>query len=426
MTMPVLAVLLKKMTLTGARIRKDGRLIEVCVGQADPFRVRSLAYLLLNGFERRYFIVVREMPYCLMPDAWDHIPPSAGGASRDRRCRICRFHLSCAGPKCRVVPVAQKDVPREVAFELTDRCNLRCRTCFHATGSRRLAFERIIAVMKAMRRAGVPQVRFTGGEPLLYSGLRPAVLAAKKMGLEVLLNTNATLIGQEDAEFLACHLDDILVSCQGCDGASEEYLTGGGRFFADKLRHIRMLTRRNLPLRAGTIVTQTLIERLPDYLRLLQSLGVSRWELYRPLPTSFSQKRGMVSRDDFRGLLARLSVYRGDMSIKFANPVPFCMADDLAASCHLLTGGFWDDGHSRLVMDAGGHFKPSYALDTDLGTDMLKAWRHSALTPLRSLSYLSPRCRECAYVYWCRGGSRLWARYGRGSVWSEDPWMPHE
>jgi GTP 3',8-cyclase len=74
-------------------------------------------------------------------------------------------------------------VATDLRVSLTDRCNLRCSYCMPAEGLDWLPraalltddeVTRLISV--AVRRLGITEVRFTGGEPLLRRGL-PGLVA---------------------------------------------------------------------------------------------------------------------------------------------------------------------------------------------------------------------------------------------------------
>ena len=410
----------------GGRVRRNGRLIDIHAGSADPVRLRPYLYILLNRYERDHFIAVRNMPVCAVPDAWDHFFQMRGRVSRDSRCAACRFHASCCGPSSGFSPSCFADVPREIAIEVTTACNLACGICFHAGAvSRHLPLSALIKVFKQMRRTGCHYVRFTGGEPLLYPHLQKAVIAAKKFGFQVSLNTNGLLFDEAKTEFFRRYGDSILVSMQGCDSSSESRLTGIQGDFRDKLRRIRLIADRCRNVRIGTVVSRHLVYRLDDYLRIARSAHVSHWELYRPMAASLHEDY-QLKKGDFIKLVRCLKRYRGPLSIKVANPLPFCLAGDPAGACHLFLGGLWDDGHTRLVLDTQGFYKPSYAMKQDLGTDLMKAWRHPLARRLRSLAYLPSKCSRCFYVGWCKGGSRQWALRSGGSLWAADPWMSHE
>ena len=110
------------------------------------------------------------------------------GANRPPACRRpARWSTPSAGwpPTCRV--------------SLTDRCNLRCTYCMPAEGLDWLPGDELLSrdeltrlLDLAVTRLGITNVRFTGGEPLLYKGLEDVVAAtaALRPRPEIALTTN--------------------------------------------------------------------------------------------------------------------------------------------------------------------------------------------------------------------------------------------
>ena len=78
-------------------------------------------------------------------------------------------------------------VPNEVVIEVTSSCNLACSMCFHknsfARDGRRSARElpaaHIKEIIDSAASAGVPRIRFTGGEPLLRGDLLELIAHAR-------------------------------------------------------------------------------------------------------------------------------------------------------------------------------------------------------------------------------------------------------
>ncbi len=99
--------------------------------------------------------------------------------------------------------------PRYLRLSVTGRCNFRCLYCApeaeHSdpAPAHALTDEELTRVVSVCTRLGIRKVRFTGGEPLLRSGL-PALMkrAANTPGVEeVALTTNAYLLER--------HLDEL-------------------------------------------------------------------------------------------------------------------------------------------------------------------------------------------------------------------------
>jgi len=89
-----------------------------------------------------------------------------------------------------------------------------------------------------------------------------------------------------------------------------------------------------------------------------------------------------------------------------------------------LLGAMFDDGHTRIVHDPRGFFKPSYYIAENLGEDAGTAWGSGYMKDLRSLPWLEPRCRNCRWMPKCLGGSRFMAKAAAGNYFAADPWLP--
>lgn len=95
---------------------------------------------------------------------------------------------------------AKAHIPIAGNFELTPRCNFRCKMCYvhqERKVEEELSAKEWIAIIKMARDKGMLFALLTGGEPLLRPDFKEIYLAAKKMGLMVSINTNASLITDE-------------------------------------------------------------------------------------------------------------------------------------------------------------------------------------------------------------------------------------
>ncbi|NND98698.1 MAG: GTP 3',8-cyclase MoaA [Pirellulaceae bacterium] len=115
-----------------------------------------------------------------------------------------------------------------VRVSVTDRCNIRCFYCMPASDAQfmprdwLLSFEEIHALVELLvRRAGVRQIRLTGGEPLVRKQIARLVemLAAIDGLADLSLTTNGILLADHAAELRAAGLRRVNVSL---DSLSEE------------------------------------------------------------------------------------------------------------------------------------------------------------------------------------------------------------
>jgi len=112
-------------------------------------------------------------------------------------------------------------VATDLRVSLTDRCNLRCSYCMPAEGLDWLPGEEILTddevvrlIEVGVRRLGIREVRFTGGEPLVRRGLVDIVRRTKEIDptLELSLTTNALGLARTAHTLKAAGLDRVNVS----------------------------------------------------------------------------------------------------------------------------------------------------------------------------------------------------------------------
>jgi cyclic pyranopterin phosphate synthase len=131
-------------------------------------------------------------------------------------------------------------VATDLRVSLTDRCNLRCSYCMPPEGLPWLPGEQVLTddevvrlVRIAVRRLGVREVRFTGGEPLLRPGLVGIVAAVAALVPRPTLSVTTNGIGLDR---LAVPLRDA-----GLDRVNVSLDT------LDEARFHRLAYRRRLP-----------------------------------------------------------------------------------------------------------------------------------------------------------------------------------
>ena len=111
-------------------------------------------------------------------------------------------------------------VATDLRVSLTDRCNLRCSYCMPAEGldwlpdDQTLTDDEVVRLITiGVRRLGVQEVRFTGGEPLVRRGLVDIVRRTHELGgVETSLTTNALGLQRNAQALRDAGLDRINVS----------------------------------------------------------------------------------------------------------------------------------------------------------------------------------------------------------------------
>ncbi len=117
-------------------------------------------------------------------------------------------------------------VATDLRVSLTDRCNLRCSYCMPAEGLDWLPHDEVLTddevarlIEIGVRRLGIREVRFTGGEPLIRRGLVDIVRRTRALGDELELSITTNALGLErNAQALAdAGLDRVNISLDTLD-----------------------------------------------------------------------------------------------------------------------------------------------------------------------------------------------------------------
>ncbi len=399
---------------------------------AAPGKARPVVYPLLAALEDNFLVTVSGAPACLMPDAFEHFSWPLGAKGPFRRvkaCRLCALSGRCPGVNLAWTKAAGLlnpvlPAPAELVIELNKNCNLACRACF-GRGGEELPLKTAEKALREAAALGVKSARFTGGEPLLYPGLEKLLRLARKLGFYTLLNTNAVLFSPAVARRLKGLVDNALVSLPGVDEAGHAAGSGMAGQFGRKTAAIKRLRSSGVKvLRAGTVVSKPLLNDFSRWHKAVRRLGFDIWELYRPMMTGKALAAAAefkISRNDLINLAKRTAALEpGRPRTVLANPVPYCAIP--AAARPFALGARFDDGWTRLVLDASGVYKPSYPSAQFLGKTLAGAWAHPFLKKTRAAAWLPAKCRRCGMLSACLGGSRFQAE-AAGDIFGADPWM---
>ncbi|MBN1871951.1 MAG: radical SAM protein [Candidatus Omnitrophica bacterium] len=98
-----------------------------------------------------------------------------------------------------------KRTPLVGQFELTHRCNVRCRHCYipHDSKVGEITSAQWYRIFDEVHEQGCLWVCLTGGEPLIRKDFQDIYAYAYKKGFFIVLYTNGTLLDRETAKYLS-------------------------------------------------------------------------------------------------------------------------------------------------------------------------------------------------------------------------------
>ena len=226
------------------------------------------------------------------------------------------------------------DFPLHVDIDPTNACNLKCTMCprthYLESGNTTWAPNGKIGFMDfALYQRVIDQAAAGGafsiklnflGEPLLHPDVVKQTAYAHDHGLEVMMNTNATLLSAEmSEELIRAGVDDIFFSVDSPYAEEYEAIRAGANFenvidnIAEFVRIKERLGARHIQTRASMVV-HSMVETekaREDFKNLFEGLGVAEigFGLATEMDVDYWEAYGFISGFACRDLYQRMFVY---------------------------------------------------------------------------------------------------------------------
>jgi molybdenum cofactor biosynthesis enzyme MoaA len=157
---------------------------------------------------------------------------------------------------------------------LTGRCNFRCPYC-RSVGGQDIPLEQAKGIVRLWAEQGLKNIRFSGGEPTLYTGLVDLVALAKSLGVErVAVSSNGASAIKVYERLLGAGVTDFSISLDACCAEDGDRMAGGRKGSFDKVvATIRYLSARTY-VTVGVVLTPDNKASAEEIVRFADSLGV--------------------------------------------------------------------------------------------------------------------------------------------------------
>ncbi len=183
-------------------------------------------------------------------------------------------------------PVRQRGpgpVKPVVIWNLTRRCNLKCRHCYTVSADvdfpGELSHEQAMETLEDLGRFRVPALILSGGEPLGRKDIFEIATRARKLTRMLALSTNGTTIVDEVADKVAeVGFDYVGISIDGI-GETNDWFRGVEGAFGDALRGVRECKKRGIRVGLRFTLTEGNHQHLGDLLKLCDDEGVDKFYL---------------------------------------------------------------------------------------------------------------------------------------------------
>jgi radical SAM protein with 4Fe4S-binding SPASM domain len=168
---------------------------------------------------------------------------------------------------------------RYLEFQITDRCNLRCRHCYIGDGLQQdLPLEKIYKVLKEFEEIQGLRLLLSGGEPLLHPHFWKINEILREYPFRSILLSNGTLITKETSKKLRVH--EVQISLDGMKEGHESIR--GEETFEKTLQAIGNLQEVNIRVSVATMIHRRNLKEFDKLASLIQSRNIGEWNVDIP------------------------------------------------------------------------------------------------------------------------------------------------
>lgn len=174
-----------------------------------------------------------------------------------------------------------------VCWNITTRCNALCKFCDRVSDRHEIAEDDNLYILRLIASAKViKKISWTGGEALLYSGLKTMLQESHNLGIENNLITNGLLLTEDRFTELAPYLDYITLSLDSLESKVNAQL---GRFenqFEIVAKIVEMIHKSqwNIKIKINTVATKINLQSIENMIDYIAKSNIFRWKIFKFMP----------------------------------------------------------------------------------------------------------------------------------------------
>jgi radical SAM protein with 4Fe4S-binding SPASM domain len=306
--------------------------------------------------------------------------------------------------------------PARMDLAVTYRCNLLCKKCYNENrGVKRelTTVEWLNVFRKLFDEIGVPQIVFTGGEPLLRTDIVKLIDSAQQFVTGLV--SNGTMLAENAGALVDASLDYAQVTIESHDAAVHNRMTEVSGAWEKTVAGIREALRVGLSVSTNTTIMSVNAD-FPRTVRfLVEELGVRNvgcnelicsgkgtgCRIESGLPDTQIAEILQEAAAVAEGAGAAFQWYSPTCYHKGVNPIELGFGPKACSAAQF-----------NMTVEPDGSVIPcqSYAskpLGNILKDSWDSIWNHETSEYLRSGAYKSPECGGCTFESVCRGGCPL-------------------
>lgn len=316
-----------------------------------------------------------------------------------------------------VIDSAEKHPLRQLFWESTLRCNMKCRHCGSdckvSSLQKEMPFEDFAKVLRRIKEkydSHKIMVIVTGGEPLMRKDIEQCGRSIYDMEYPWGIVSNGFLMTPRKIDgLLRAGLHSATISLDGFK-EEHEWMRGIPGSFKNASEAISILAKEpSIKFDVVTCVNNRNYESLPQFKDYLISLGLKQWRLFTVFPVgrAANDNELQLSNERFRGLMEFIKQTRKEERITasygcegFLGEYEGQVRDHLyTCQAGLSISSVMIDGS----ISACASIRSDFAQGNIYKDDFIDVWENR-YRPYRDRSWMKTgECAECKYFRYCQG-----------------------
>jgi len=314
---------------------------------------------------------------------------------------------------------SQKYDPGLVVWEITLKCNLKCRHCGSSAGRARdneLSTEEGLKLCDDLARLGFKGVTLFGGEPFLRDDWYVFGEKIKSLGMKLSIVSNGFVdVSDIVPKLVDLEADSVQIGLDGATAKTHDHIRGVTGSFEKAIEFLRLSKKAGLSNGAITTVSKMNFKELPEIKNLIVKEGID-WQVQEAIPIGRFPKEMVLSEQEYYALGLFIISNRK----KYSSEGIFIGAPhNLGFHSQFITAlgskgwqGCWA-GKKVLGIQSDGSVKGCLALSDDFIEDNIRdrsivdIWNDPdvfAFNRRFKEEDLGENCKGCRYRMTCKGG----------------------
>lgn len=327
------------------------------------------------------------------------------------------------------------NAPLYVTFDITARCNLRCRYCYVNAGHelpQELTTDQIKSIIDELLEIGLYRISLSGGEPTVRDDFCDLVKYCVDKNLSINITTNGTLITPALAsELHKTGLKRVQISIDSVDPSLHDYMRGEGthKRTLQGLKYLKDVGFKYINI--SCVPTKVNLKDIPNLIDWTYEQGLPTIRLLRFMPAGKGQdiKSVALDHEEVQYLLSiadeKKKEYKNRLIIEITDAFRAVLAEKPSYTCNA--------AKTWCAIDSQGYVFPCTLMinpdavatlhpDNILEKGFQNIWLNNPLMEkMRNPILLEGKCANCKELHLCQGGCRAYTLAETGSLHAPDP-----